>query len=180
MNTNAHRLAIGNRQSAIGNAGGGFSLIETLIAILLVGFAVAALLAANGAFTRANGAGTDLSTAEFLVEQIRELTALLPVVEPNTPASGVDVFGPESGETLATYDDLNDFDGASYSPPIGASRSPLAELAAFSQQVAVQNVNATNFEQVVADHSSAFVRVTVRVYVNSKEITAASWLRTRY
>jgi len=158
----------------------GFSLIETLIAIVLVGFAVASLLAANGAFTKANGAGTDISTAEFLIEQIRELTALLPVVEPNTPESGVDVFGPESGETLATYDDLNDFDGCNFSPPIGASRSPLAELAGFSQQVTVQNVSATNFQQVVADHSSAFVRVTVRVYVNSKEISSASWLRTRY
>jgi prepilin-type N-terminal cleavage/methylation domain-containing protein len=155
----------------------GFSLIETLIAILLVGLAVASLLTANGAFTRANGAGTDISTAEFLVEQIRELSALLPVVDPETEVAA---FGPETGEVLSTYDDNDDFDGASFSPPIGASRSPLAELAAFSQQVTVQNVSATNFEQVVADHSSSFVRVTVRVYVNSKEISSASWLRTRY
>ncbi len=165
-----------------GKSNSGFSLIETLIAIMLVGLAMASLLAANGAFTKANGAGTDISTAEFLVEQIRELSALLPVVEPNTPGSGVDVFGPESGETLATYDDLNDFDGANFSPPIGAdpNRSPLTELAGFSQQVTVENVNASNFEQVVADHGSAFVRVTVRVYLNSREISAARWLRTRY
>jgi len=163
-----------------GKYNSGFSLIESLIAILLVGFAMVSLLAANGTFTKANGAGTDLSTAEFLVEQIRELSALLPVVEPNTPESAVDVFGPEPGETLATYDDLNDFDGTSFSPPINANRSPLAELAAFSQQVTVQNVNASNFEQVVADHSSAFIRVTVRVYVNSKEISSARWLRARY
>ncbi len=163
-----------------GKSNSGFSLIETLIAIMLVGLAMASLLAANGAFTKANGAGTDISTAEFLVEQIRELSALLPVVEPNTPGSGVDVFGPESGETLATYDDLNDFDGANFSPPIGADRNPQTELAGFSQQVTVENVNASNFEQVVADHGSAFVRVTVRVYLNSREISAARWLRTRY
>ena len=163
-----------------GKYNSGFSLIESLIAILLVGFAMASLLAANGAFTKANGAGTDLSTAEFLVEQIRELSVLLPVVEPGTPESGFDVFGPESGETLATYDDLNDFDGANFSPPISADRISLAELAGFSQQVTVQNVNASNFEQVVADHSSDFVRVTVRVYLNSREISSARWLRTRY
>ena len=163
-----------------GKYNSGFSLIESLIAILLVGFAMASLLAANGAFTKANGAGTDLSTAEFLIEQIRELTALLPVVEPETPESGVDVFGPESDETLATYDDLNDFDDKSFSPPINANRSPLAELAAFSQLVTVQNVNASNFEQVVADHDNPFVRVTVRVYLNSKEISSARWLRARY
>jgi len=159
---------------------GGFSLIEALFAIILVGLAVASLLAANSAFTKANGAGTDLSTAEFLVEQIRELTALLPVVEPGTAESGVDVFGPESGETLASYDDLNDFDGVSYSPPIDAERNSLADLAAFSQQVTVENVNASNFEQVVADHGSSFVRVTVKVYLNAKEISSASWLRARY
>ena len=163
-----------------GKYNSGFSLIEVLIAIVLVGFAVASLLAANGAFTKANGAGVDLSTAEFLVEQIRELSALLPVVEPGTPASGVDVFGPEAGETLATYDDLNDFDGANFSPPISADRSVLTDLAGFSQQVTVENVNASNFEQVVADHSTAFVRVTVKVYLNSREISSESWLRTRY
>jgi hypothetical protein len=155
----------------------GFSLIEALIAIVLVGFAVASLLTANGAFTKANGAGTDLSTAEFLAEQIRELSALLPVIDPETETA---TFGPESGEALSTYDDLDDFDGAIFSPPIGVDRGPLAELAAFSQQVTVENVNPSNFEQVAADHSSVFVRVTVRVYLSSREISSASWLRTRY
>ena len=75
----------------------GFSLIEVLFAVMLVGLAIASLMAANGAFTKANGAGTDLSTAEFLIGQIRELSMLLPVVEPGTPESGVDVFGPQEG-----------------------------------------------------------------------------------
>jgi type II secretory pathway pseudopilin PulG len=158
----------------------GISLIEVLFAVLLVGLAIASLMAANGAFTKANGAGTDQSTAEFLIGQIRELTMLLPVVEPNTPASGVDVFGPESGETLPSYDDLNDFDGKSFSPPISAERTPLNHLSAFSQRITVENVSASNFEQVVADHSSNFVRVTVSVYLNSRQISSASWLRARY
>ena len=62
----------------------GFSLIEVLIAILLVGLAIASLVGANSAFTQSNGAGTDLSTAEFLLEQVRELTTLLPVIDPAT------------------------------------------------------------------------------------------------
>ena len=156
----------------------GFSLIEVMIAILLIGLAIAALMASNIAFTKANGAGTDLSTAEFLVEQIRELTMLLPVVDPNTEDA---TFGQEAGETLANYDDLDDFDGLPpFSPPINANRLPLNDLAAYSQQVTVQNVNASNFEQIVADHGSSFVRVTVSVYLNSKEISSTSWLRARY
>jgi prepilin-type N-terminal cleavage/methylation domain-containing protein len=155
----------------------GFSLIEALIAILLVGLAIASLVAANSAFTKANGAGTDLSTAEFLLEQVRELTTLLPVIDPETEVA---VFGPETGETLANYDDLDDFDGANFSPPISAQRSTLTDFAAYSQQVTVENVNPSNFEQVIADHGSCFVRITVRVLKNSKEVCSASWLRARY
>ncbi|MHC4207710.1 MAG: type IV pilus modification PilV family protein [Planctomycetota bacterium] len=155
----------------------GFSLIEVLIAVLLVGVAIASLMAANGAFTKANGAGTDLSTAEFIIGQIRELAMLLPVIDPETELS---TFGPESGETLADYDDLDDFNGATFSPPISAERTPLNELAAFSQKITVENVNASDFEQVVANHSSSFVRVTVIVYLNSNQISSANWLRARY
>jgi len=154
----------------------GFSLVELLIAILLVGVAIAALMVANGSLTIANSAGTDLSTAEFLIEQIRELTALLPVIDPQT---GADTFGPEEA-SLADYDDLDDFDGAYFSPPIGANRDVLNDFAAFNQHVTVENVNATDFEQVVSDHDSSFVRVKVTVLLNSKEISSTSWIRARY
>jgi len=137
----------------------GFSLIEVLIAVVLVGLAITALLLASSSFTIANGAGTDLSTAEFLVEQIRELTAMLP------------------------YDDLDDFVGAdgveSFWPPIGADKNPLDGFAAFTQNVAIENVNPTNFEQVVG-YDSNFVRVTVEVFLNAKEISSSSWIRARY
>ncbi len=155
----------------------GFSLIEVLFAVMLIGLAIASLMAANGAFTKANGAGTDLSTAEFLIGQIRELSMLLPVVDPQDELS---TFGPESGETLAGYDDLDDFNGATFSPPINAERASMTEFSAFYQQVTVENVNASNFEDVVANHSSSFVRVTVSVYLNSRKISSASWLRARY
>lgn len=161
---------------------GGFSLIEVLFAIILIGIAIASLVAANSSFTKTNAAGTNLSTAEFLLEQIRELTVLLPVVDPETENL---TFGPEAGETvLADYDDLDDFDGAVFSPPISADRATLNNFAAFTQQVTVENVSATNFEQVVADNSSAnpqyFVRVTVKVLFNSEEIISAGWVRAWY
>ena len=164
-------MSIVNRQ-----LNNGFSLIEVLIAVILIGVAIASLVTANIAFTKANSAGTNLSTAEFLVEQIRELTTLLPVIDPNT---GDSTFGPEEA-TLADYDDLDDFDGASFSPPIGVNRSLLNNFAAFTQQITVENVNAADFEQVVSDHSSYFVRVTVKIFLDSREINSASWLRARY
>lgn len=154
----------------------GFSLIEALFAMLLVGLAITALIGANVAFTRANGAGADISTAEFLLEQIKELTVTVAVVDPETETA---TFGAEEG-AVEFYDDLDDFDGASFSPPIGVDRNVLSDFGVFTQQVTVQNVSASNFESVVGDHSSDFVRVSVKVLKNSIEISSASWIRARY
>jgi len=135
---------------------GGFTLIEVLIAILLVGLVIASLVAANGLFTKTNAFGTDLSTAEFLVEQIRERS------------------------TAASYDDLyslEHFDGVSFSPPINADGNDLNEFAAFSEQITVENVNPANFEQVIADHASSFVKVTVKVLLDTRQISSSSWIR---
>ena len=157
----------------------GFSLVEIMISIILVGLSITALVVASNSFTQANGAGADISTAEFLIEQIRELTTLLSVVDPNTTTP---TFGPESGETsVATYNDLDDFNDVTFSPPIDASRTALTALSSFSQYVRVEKVDQANFDNVVGPHdASDFVRVTVSVALNGREISSASWIRARY
>ncbi len=150
-----------------------FSLVEALIAMALVGIAIVSLVAASSSFTKVNGAGRDMSTGEFLIEQIRELTAPLPVTDPQT---GADTFGPEEAG-VAGYDDIDDFDGATFSPPISVGRGSLSAFSAFSQQVTVQNVSAGNFDQGVADHGSSFVKVTVEVSMNSESLGSVSWIR---
>ena len=154
----------------------GFTIIEALVATIIVGLAIVALVMANGAFTQANAAAVNLSTAQFLVEQIRELTVALAVVDPTT---GIGTFGAEEA-SLASYDDLDDFDGVSYCPPINASRAAMSDLSSFTQQITVENVNSSNFNQTVADHSSPFVKVTVTVSQNSNQLASATWLRARY
>lgn len=160
-----------------------FSLLEVLIATILVGFALAALLGANGSFSMANSAGADLSTAEFLAEQIREMTTMLPVAEPDTVTWTA--LGPETGEAaLADYDDVDDFDGfdsAAVGAPISAQGTPLTDLATFRQEVFVQKLNPTNFDETWADDSaSEFVRVTVNVLEGGRLISSARWVRARY
>jgi len=136
----------------------GFSLIEVLIAIILVGLAIASLVGANIAFTKANSAGTELSTAEFLIEQVRERSISV------------------------NYDDLyglEHFDDVTFSPPINVDGESLNDFAAFSEQITVENVSESNFEQVVA-YDSSFIRVTAKVFLNSREISSSSWIRARY
>ena len=154
----------------------GFTIIEALIAMVLIGLAIVSLVGANIVLTRANGVGVTLTTAEFLIEQIKELTTMLPVIDPQTET---DVFGAEEG-AIANYDDIDDFDGQTFSPPINSRREVLNNFAAYSQQVTVENLNATNFAQVVGDHSSSFVRVTVKVFLNSELISSTNWIRVHY
>ena len=154
----------------------GFTLLEILIAVVLVGVSIAALVVANTSFTLANGTGADISTAEFLVEQIREMTTTLPVMDPDTTSP---TFGLEEG-ALADYDDVDDFDNFAFSPPIAADRSVLNDFAAFSQQVIVQNVSASNFDTVVGDGMSDFFRITVTVSLNGNQLSSTSWIRALY
>jgi len=135
----------------------GFTLVEVLIAIILVGIAIAALVGANISFTQANGTGTELSTAEFLIEQIRERT---------TPVNYTSL--------LSSFDDKN------FWPPINANGEVLNDFAGFTQQITVQNVNKTNFQTVVPDGTSDFVRITVKILLNGKEISETSWIRAQY
>ena len=159
----------------------GFTLVEVLVAIVIIGIAFVSLIAANNSCTTTNGYGVELSTSEFLIEQIRELTRLLPVFDPDsgTTLDRWTTFGPEEA-VLVNYDDLDDFDGAVFSPPINSERASLSDFSAFSQQVAVENVSASNFQTVVADGTTAFVRVTVTIFLNSERVSSASWIRATY
>ncbi|OHB55798.1 MAG: hypothetical protein A2Y07_08210 [Planctomycetes bacterium GWF2_50_10] len=154
----------------------GFTLIEALISIVLLGVAIAALMVSNGAMTSANGAGIEMSTAEFLVEQIRELTAGLPTVDPQT---GKATFGAETGENLATYDDVDDFKAKTYCPPIDAARAQLTAYIAYTQQITIDKVLATDLTAIDATGASDFFRVTVKVFLNGKELSRASWVRVK-
>ncbi len=135
----------------------GFTLIEVLVSVFIVGLAIAALMIANRSSTTANGEGIDLSTAEFLTEQIRELTAMLRDDQ---------------------VDNLYNLSGP-HCPPIDANNQPITALAAFTQEITIKNVSASNFNQTVADHSTSFYKVTVKIFRNSDLISQTSWIRTK-
>jgi len=130
----------------------GFTLIEAMIATLLIGIAIVSLMVSSQAFTSINSAGINLSTAEFLIEEVRERTAPI------------------------EFDNLAAFAGT-YSPPEDIEGNQLTTFAGFSQQVTVQNVSPSDF--TTPDAGSDFARVTVAILLNSSQVTSASWIRAR-
>ncbi len=135
-------------------AANGFTLVEILVAVVIIGIAIAALVGANGAFTQVNGAAVNLSTAEFLIEEIRELT------------------------TMSAYDDLYDFD-TSFCPPVDVSGALLTDFSSFTQQVTVEYVDPSSLETPVMNDLD-FIRITVTILQNNRPISSASWIRASY
>lgn len=164
-------------QKLLGRSRAGFTLVEALFAAMLLGLVVVAIAASSGAFTVANGYGMDLSTAEFLVEEVREMLATLPVVDQTQTLA----FGPESGETSAAlYDDVDDFHNAAFNPPLDMGRTAMSEFSGFTQKITVQNINPADFTQTVSNHTSDFVRVTVAVEKSGATLASTSWIRARF
>ncbi|MHC4907628.1 MAG: prepilin-type N-terminal cleavage/methylation domain-containing protein, partial [Planctomycetota bacterium] len=142
----------------------GFTLIEALFAAMLLGLVVAALAAASGAFTMANGYGVDLTTAEFLIEQIREMTT-----------SAID---PEDPDYLP-FDSLvtdSRFDGTPFGPINARGEALPPEFNAFKQIVEISRVQPGNFNSP-GPSDSPFVNVTVKITKGGHFISETSWIR---
>lgn len=131
----------------------GFTLIEVIFAMIVVGIAVASLVGANMAFSQNNFTGDEMSTSELLLEQARELT-------------------------MATeYADLSNLDEVVYSPPIDAAGNTLTDFSQYSQKFVIQNVSSSDFKTPVTDGSTDFLKVTLEIYKGARIINSSNWIR---
>ena len=99
-----------------------FTLIETMLALVIIGVGVVAVIQAQREFISNNLWSTHASTATYLANEIRELTRNFPRHDKKTggifftnpaDASTFTGWGPETGEnTVNDLNDLDDFDGA--------------------------------------------------------------------
>jgi len=165
---------------------GGFTLIETLIAGTIMSIGVLAIVAAQQAFHRQNGAAQAYTVGLSLANEVREAMLGLPATDPIT---GSITFGAEGDETDVTlYDDLDDFAGAggsgvTFSPPINALRQSVSDLAGWSQQVSVEPVSISDITgSAVTPGTTDVLRMTVvvsrTVGGNAEEVTRLTWLST--
>ena len=158
-----------------------------MLVTVIVGVGVLAIVAAQQAYHQQNGYAQHMGSALLLANEIRELTLSLPQ---HDPIGGTAVWGPEANEpTLASYDDLDDFDGSmgtglTISPPIDALRQVLPDMQQWTQKVTVENVLPTFISgPAVPDNSTDVVRITCQILYQGPndaeptEITRLSWIR---
>ena len=163
----------------------GWTLIETTLTTIIVGVAITALIKLVLTNTQQNRYTLRLTTGTLLAENVREMMAGLPF---NDPAYGTSTFGPEPGEVLANYDDVDDFDGFDSTVraditggnpvgPVDAARRVITETVGgvtqvpvewrnWRQQIAVDPILDPNNLNVTApkpDTARTCVRVTVTI-----------------
>jgi prepilin-type N-terminal cleavage/methylation domain-containing protein len=166
----------------------GFTLLETALATVIVGTGVVAAMGLFGACIQQASAADRMTVATNLAENIHEAMIGLSFSDPGTATA---VFGAESGETLATADDVDDFDGQIFSPPINSQRQTLSDLSQYSQAVSVwpvlandlsTNSNESDPDLPQSSYQGA-VRVRVRVMFRRTatdtptEVYQTSWIR---
>jgi hypothetical protein len=163
--------------------------MEAALATIIVGVGITAMMALVGALTGQNATATKMTTAMLLASHVQECMEGLSF---NDPAYASAYFGPEPGEMLASFNDVDDFDGQSLSPPIDAARQPIAALSQYTQVVTVlpvfanklnTNTNPLSLDLPKTAYTGA-VRVMVRVLykrhpsVPAEEVYRTSWIRT--
>lgn len=156
-----------------------FTLIEAALATIIIGVGIVAMMQLFAACTQNNAYGSQQTTAMLLANNIQEAMASLSF---DDPIYGSTTFGPESGETLATYNDLDDFNGASFNPPIDSLRNTISSLAQYTQNVTVTPVDPDQLNATKTAYSGA-VRITVDVFYQEnasspkQQVYEISWTR---
>jgi prepilin-type N-terminal cleavage/methylation domain-containing protein len=149
----------------------GFTLIESAVAVVIVGTGVLALVAAQQAWHAQNAWAERAAVGARLGNEIREMTFDCPRHDPVTGASG---WGPETNEVdLLDFDDLDDFDGilghglilsgADGSGPVNALREVIPGMDEWTQTIRVYNVDPGNVNVDVDDAGSDMMRVEVTI-----------------
>jgi prepilin-type N-terminal cleavage/methylation domain-containing protein len=130
----------------------GFTLIEAMFAIMIIGIGIAALMTVFAAGTNVNAYGDRLSKGVFLVDEIRAMTD-------NVGFAG-----------------LADYHGRTYNG-VDANGTAVAGLQEFNQTISVRKINPVDLSLYSGDEPKGVI-ITALVSYNNEEITRLSWIRT--
>jgi hypothetical protein len=112
--------------------------MEASLAVVIVAFGFLATMELFASCTAENRRSAQVTTAQMLTTSIQEMTTGLAFKDPFYATTS---FGIELGETPATFNDCDDFDGFTSSPPVDATRTPIPELSQYTQVVTVMPVD---------------------------------------
>ena len=153
----------------------GLTIIEIVVAMLVVSSMMAAALYAVAGSRSATARGTDRAQAAALADDLMGYIYRLAYKSPSGSLLGI-----ELGDVLNSkpgYDDVDDFDGFREDPPQYADGSVIPGMTGWERSVSVVWVNANN-PATVSGTESGVKRITVTVSRNGTVIVRRVALRT--
>jgi len=154
----------------------GFTLLEAIIAMVLVGLVLVAAFHVLGGTTQSTYLSAQSSTGLLLAEGL--MAEILPraYAEPEVENPSI---GPESGESSdrTAFDDVDDYDGWTATPPEAADGSPLAGYDAWTRSVTVEYAPLTNPLGTVGS-DEGIKRITVTASHGGKTVAELVGYRT--
>lgn len=154
-----------------------FTLIEATLSTVVVGIMLVAALSALGA---ARLGEQRLMLAERGLPLAEELMAEILSKAYSDPDGSSSAIGPDTGESAATHrmnlDDIDDYDGWSASPPVGADGTEYTWYADWQRKVEVDWVEVANPETVAASDKGV-KRIVVSVLYNGETVAELKTLR---
>jgi prepilin-type N-terminal cleavage/methylation domain-containing protein len=141
-----------------------FTLIETMMTMVIVSVAITAFCELLAAGTMANISGNELTTAVNQANTIHEIAVGLSSKQLTEPQPG-------------PRQDVWDLNGKTFSPPIDAARRPISSFGNWEQRIAVTPVDTTNLiGSSPTDQRSRTARLTVEIYHEKHLVHTANWL----
>lgn len=137
-----------------------FTLIEAMVATVILGMGVAAVVVSLGSGSRINQSGRDITQATLLAQNIREWTLQLPFSDPD----------------LLSLDDLAN---VTYSPPRDGSGNAMSGMGEWSQTITLSWRDPVDINTVVADGASDLLYLGVTVSKRGQEVVKTGWLAGR-
>ncbi len=137
----------------------GFTLIDLILVIIIVAIAIPPMLALFIQMVSGSTFAVTVSRANALASTLRE-EIQSKKWDDNDPWSVI--LGPETGDSRATYNDVDDFNGLDESPPRDSQGVDLDGFTGFRQQVSVCYVAETDFDTCIGG-PTYYKQVTVTV-----------------
>lgn len=133
----------------------GFTLVEALMTLVLLGIGLGAVLGAVNLGIRYSGEGAELTQGVFLAQEVREMTLNMDFL------------------------DVADLDGNAYSPPVNSHGESISGMSGWSQAITTSYRSSNDPSVVVASGASDLVFVEVQVSFNGDACLTTGWLVAR-
>lgn len=169
-----------NRSSLEGACGtrAGFSLVESMIALVLASGAMVAALGLIGASAKSEAFAERRAIGQTLAAELLSEVSCASFEQPGMIGS----FGPAGAEVGATsreqLNDVDDFNGWSESPPKDRDGASRADLDGWTRSVTVERVSLAGHAGGAVAYDSRVKRITVVVEFNGAQVASATAIRT--